>query len=124
MRLAQSMKPHPPYTDQQWEADYRAEQLGHALACPDCRSDVWYHAIHRIVEGARFRYRMCKRCGFWQAADGHSDPVRCWLSVHVCGNQEEIGHALMPEDTGNTCEICREYYDRSSERPWPEKGSG
>lgn len=88
------MKPYPPYTDQQWEADYRTEQLGHALACPDCKSDVWYHAIHRFVEGARFRYRLCKRCGFWQAADGHSAPVRCWLSLHACTNQDQIRRGL------------------------------
>ena len=78
------MQRHLPYTDQQWEADHKADQPGHPLSCPDCNSDVWCHATDRIVKGALFRYRMCKRCGFWQAADGRSAPVRCWKSEHLC----------------------------------------
>lgn len=143
------MQRHLPYTDQQWEADHKADQPGHPLSCPDCNSDVWCHPTDRIVKGALFRYRMCKRCGFWQAADGRSAPVRCWKSEHLCTrpNVEAsyvCGHCLTmltPREPGGMvmhkcgwypdpgeeryfCTTCGHYYGRESQVPWPSQGSG
>ncbi len=72
------MKGHTPYTEEDWHADTAARK------CPDCGSSNDYGPRkHPKADGSLRRYRMCKRCGFTQEADG-SAPYRCFLTVHHC----------------------------------------
>jgi hypothetical protein len=67
-----------PYSESEWRSD-KLLQAGRRLACPNCDSDVYFKAY-----GTTRGYRGCKVCGFWQEADGVSQPYRCHATEHVC----------------------------------------
>lgn len=146
------MKKHLPYTEDDWQVNYAA---GVKLTCPDCgwrdpeQSLLNHYNVYSLprADGSIRRYRMCKKCGFGQEADG-SPAYRCWHSHHRCvlpgpppdgecfhcdsrlqtgpdGTVEHLcGKYLRPTEPGYTCQTCGNFYDRDSEVPWPAEGSG
>ena len=145
------MKSHPLYTEDDWQVDYAA---GMKLTCPDCgwrdpeQSLLSYYNVYSLQQsdGSIRRYRLCKKCGFGQEADG-TPAYRCWHSHHKCvlpdasladecdhcgsrlrpdPNGTVIHHCglyLRPSEPGYTCQTCGNYYDRDSEVSWPVEGS-
>ena len=140
------MKQHEPYTEQDWGADKQRQKRGEPLECPDCdfSGDYRWYGPRCRPDGRH--YRMCKKCGFWQAADGKSPAQRCWKSTHECVRRSDepytctyctvgelapeasvithqCGKYLMESDRGYTCPTCEKPYGRESEVPWPRSGS-
>jgi len=124
------MKPHHPYVQEAWDADRAAEASGVPLSCPDCLSSDWFHPVAAPLSGGLERhYRACKRCGFWQEADG-TPAYRTWQSTHKCvaqANSQPVcahcgttvapdpatgllvhpcGKYLLPTEDGYVCATC------------------
>ena len=142
------MKPHHPYVEEAWQADLALEASGLVLTCPDCQGTGWFHPVAAPLPDARERhYRACKRCGFWQEADG-TDAYRTWKSIHICVSRptapfncafcdttitpeastgvatHQCGKYLRPTEGGYLCTTCGVWQGRETLTPWPVLGSG
>ena len=115
------MKEFPPYDEKQWQADDALRKAGefHRLVCPDCdfSGDPRWYGPHDDKQGRH--YRACKKCGFWQEADGTS-AYRCWMAMHLCEQLHPTAWILTPKEDSYLCQICETWIGREHAVPWPE----
>ncbi len=118
------MKEFPPYDEKQWQADDALKKVGefHRLVCPDCNfsGDPRWYGPRDDKQGRH--YRACKKCGFWQEADGTS-AYRCWMAMHLCEQLHPTAWILTPKEPGYLCQSCKTWIGREHSVPWPQLGN-